>query len=227
VTRQPEVSGLEAARAGHADGLPARLRHVYWVGGGSGSGKSVVARRLASRHGLRRYATDDMMTDHASRSAPDECPSLTKFAAMDMDERWVNRSPETMLETFHWFRGEGFGLIVDDLLRLSGSQGVIAEGFRLLPRLVKPLLSVPANAVWLLPTPEFRQAAFAHRGSLWEIPRKTSDPGRALRNLLDRDRMFTDRLRNEAKSLDLHVVEVDTTMTEDDLVARVTAAFRL
>ena len=37
---------------------------------------------------------------------------------MDMDERWVNRSPGTMLETFHWFRGEGFGLIVEDLLRL-------------------------------------------------------------------------------------------------------------
>jgi 2-phosphoglycerate kinase len=216
VSRQQEVAGL-----------PARLRHVYWVGGGSGSGKSVVARRLASRHGLRRYATDDMMADHASRSAPDECPSLTEFAAMDMDERWVNRSPETMLETFHWFRGEGFGLIVDDLLRLPSSQRVIAEGFRLLPRLVTPLLSVPANAVWLLPTHEFRQAAFAHRGSLWEIPRKTSDPRRALRNLLDRDRMFTDRLRDEAKSLDLHVVEVDTTMTEDDLVARVTADFRL
>jgi len=221
------VSGLEAAPTGHAAGLPPRLRHVYWVGGGSGAGKSVVARRLASQHGLHRYPTDDMMADHASRSTPDECPSLTEFAAMDMDERWVNRSPETMLETFHWFQGEGFGLIVDDLLRLPSSPGVVAEGFRLLPRLVKPLLAVPANAVWLLPTPEFRQAAFAHRGSLWEIPFKTSDPGRALRNLLDRDRMFTERLRDEAKRLDLHIIDVDTTMTEDDLVARVTAAFRL
>jgi hypothetical protein len=39
--------------------------------------------------------------------------------------------------------------------------------------------------------------------------------------------MFTERLRAEAANLDLHVIEVDTTMTEDDLVARVTAAFRL
>jgi hypothetical protein len=216
-------SGLEAARAGDAAGLPARLRHVYWVGGGSGSGKSVVAQRLASRHRLLRYATDDVMADHASRCAPQECPFLTEFAAMDMDERWVNRPPETMLETFHWFQGEGFRLIVDDLLRLPGDRGVIAEGFRLLPRLVKPLLTVPASAVWLVPTPEFRRAAFARRGSLWEIARKTSDPERALRNLLDRDRMFTERLRDEAEGLDLHVIEVDTTMTEDDLVGRVTA----
>ena len=59
----------------------------------------------------------------------------------------------TMLETFHWFRGEGSGLIVEDLLRLDGEPGVIAEGFRLLPRLVKPLLAVPVTsaAVWSSP----------------------------------------------------------------------------
>jgi hypothetical protein len=55
---------------------------------------------------------------------------------MSMDERWVNRSPETMLETFHWFRGEGFGPIVEDLLALPAEPGVVAEGFRLLPHLV-------------------------------------------------------------------------------------------
>jgi hypothetical protein len=41
----------------------------------------------------------------------------------------VNRSPETMLETFHWFRGESFSLIVEDLLRLSTEPCVIVEGF--------------------------------------------------------------------------------------------------
>jgi hypothetical protein len=126
-----------------------------------------------------------------------------------------------MLEAFHWFRGEGFDLIVDDLLRLPVQPGVLAEGFRLLPRLVKPLLAVPDHAVWLVPTPAFRRAAFESRGSLWEIARKTSDPGRALRNLLDRDRMFTERLSGEAESLGLRVIELDTTMTEDDLAERV------
>jgi hypothetical protein len=144
-----------------------------------------------------------------------------------MDERWVSRSPEAMLETFHWFRGEGFGLIVDDLLRLPARPAVIAEGFRLLPHLVGPLLAVPGHAVWLLPTPAFRRAAFSSRGSLWEIARKTSDPGRALRNLLERDRMFTERLCGEAERLGLPVIEVDTTMTEDDLAERVTEALGL
>jgi len=104
---------------------------------------------------------------------------------------------------------------------------VIAEGFRLLPRLVKPLLAVPDHAVWFLPTPGFRRAAFDSRGSSWEIARKTSDPERALHNLLGRDRMFTARLFEETKRLELRVIEVDTTMTEDDLAERVTEAFGL
>ncbi|WUI02797.1 hypothetical protein OHR68_13620 [Spirillospora sp. NBC_00431] len=207
--------------------LRTRLRHVYWIGGGSGAGKSTIARRIATRHGLHLYATDEMMSDHASKSTPKDSPFLSEFKAMDMDERWVNRSPETMLETFHWFQGEGFGLIVEDLLRLPREAGVIVEGFRLLPHLVKPLLIVPGHAVWLLPTPEFRRAAFEHRGSLWEIARKTSNPELALRNLLARDRMFTERLYKETKRLELPVIEVDTTMTEDDLAERVTKAFGL
>ncbi|GAA3410933.1 hypothetical protein [Streptosporangium vulgare] len=215
------------AGAADAAALRARLRHVYWIGGGSGAGKSTIARRIAARHGLRLYATDEVMPDHAGRSTPEDSPFLSEFQAMDMDERWVDRSPETMLETFHWFRGEGFHLIVEDLLRLPEKPGVIVEGFRLLPHLVMPLLTTPSQAVWLLPTPGFRRAAIDSRGSTWDIARKTGDPERALRNLLERDRMFTERLYEQTRSLQLRVIEVDITMTEDDLAGRVTEALRL
>jgi 2-phosphoglycerate kinase len=203
---------------------PSALRHVYWIGGGSGAGKSTVARRLAARHGLRVYSTDDVMPDHGGRITLDDAPLLSEFAAMDMDQRWVNRSPKTMLETFGWFRGEGFALIVEDLLRLPAEPGVLVEGFRLLPRLVRPLLAASDHAVWLLPTPGFRRAAFGSRGSLWQIAGKTSNPGKALHNLLDRDRMFTDHLRQEARDLRLRVIDVSTVMTEDDLARQVSQA---
>jgi 2-phosphoglycerate kinase len=221
--RREPGPGEIAADAALRDGLG----HVYWLGGGSGAGKSTIARRVADGHGLRLYATDDAMPDHARRCAPGDCPSLAAFAAMDMDERWLNRSPQTMLETFHWFQGEGFHLILEDLLRLPTRPGVIVEGFRLLPRLVQPLLANPDHAVWLLPTPGFRRAAFDSRGTLWDIARKTSDPHRALGNLLERDRMFTERLHQEARRLDLRVIEIDIPMTEAELADRVTEAFGL
>src|SRR5918999_763893 len=131
--------------------LHEQLQHVYWIGGGSVAGKSTIARRIAAEHGLRVYATDDVMADHARRSSREDCPLLHTFMAMDIDERWLNRTPETMLETFHWFRGEGFNLIIEDLLRLPREPEIIVEGFRLLPHLVKPLLSGLRRAVWLLP----------------------------------------------------------------------------
>jgi len=202
------------------------LQHVYWIGGGSCAGKSTIARRIAAQQGLRVYSTDDVMADHARRSSPNDCPLLYTFMAMDMDERWVNRTPKTMLETFHWFRGEGFELIVEDLLRLPRETPVIVEGFRLLPHLVKPLLSVTSRAVWLLPTSEFREAVVANRGgSAWSFLARTSDPERALRNLLERDRMFTDILRDETARLNLPAIEVDTSTTEDDLTRQVTDLF--
>jgi adenylate kinase family enzyme len=214
--------------AASAAALREQFRHVYWIGGGSGAGKSTVARRIAAERGLQLYSTDDVMTDHSRRSTPADCPFLHEFMAMGTDERWVNRSPEAMLETFHWFRGEGFHLITEDILRLPKETGVIADGFRLLPRLVEPLLAVRSHAVWLLPTPEFRRAVFDSRGGArWGFIGKTSDPERALHNLLERDRAFTQRLCEEAKRLGLNTIEVDAAMTVDDLAGRVTEAFGL
>jgi 2-phosphoglycerate kinase len=209
----------------NAAALRTRLQHVYWIGGGSGAGKSTMARRIADQHGLYVYATDHVMADHARRCTPEDAPYLSKFKTMDMDERWVNRSPEIMLDTFHWYRGEGFGMIVEDLLRMPAEPGIIAEGFRLLPHLVQPLLAEPSHAVWLLPTPEFRRTAFDSRRTTWDIPRKTSNPERARCNLLERDRMFTDRLLAQTKRLGLPVIEIDITMNEDELARQVTLAF--
>lgn len=206
--------------------LREQLQHVYWIGGGSCAGKSIIARRLAAQHGFGVYATDDVMSDHARRTTHEDSPLLHRFMAMDMDDRWVNRPPNTMLETFHWFQGEGFNMIIEDLLCFTRERGVVVEGFRLLPRLVKPLLSVPAHAVWLLPTPAFRHAVVESRGgSASGFLARTTDPERALDNLLERDRMFTDTLREETVRLEVPAIDVDATMTEDDLAKRVTEAF--
>jgi 2-phosphoglycerate kinase len=204
------------------------LRHVYWIGGGSAAGKSTITRRIAAEHGLQPYVTDDVMAEHACRSTSRDCPLLHLFVAMSMDQRWVDRSPETMLETFHWFRGEGFSMIVDDILDLPKQPGVVVDGFRLLPHLVEPLLADRRHAVWLIATPEFRQAVFESRGgSTWGFLAKTRDPERALRNLLERDAMFTERLKHEAQRLGLNTIEINVSKSEDDLTAEVVRMFGL
>jgi hypothetical protein len=210
------------------EALQDQLRHVYWIGGGSAAGKSTITRRIAAEHGLQAYVTDEVMADHAKRSTPRDCPLLHMFMAMNMDQRWVSRSPEAMLETFHWFRGEGFNMIIEDILNLPKEFGVVVDGFRLLPHLVMPLLADRSHAVWLIPTPEFRRAVLESRGgSKSGFIAKTSDPERALRNILKRDAMFTERLNDEAQRLGLNTIEVNLSMTEGDLTARVVRAYGL
>jgi hypothetical protein len=104
-------------------------------------------------------------------------------------------------------------MIVEDVLRLPREPGVIVEGFDCCHTIVKPLLPVRDHAVWLLPTPGFREACGA-----MGIPRQNKRPARARRNLLERDAMFTQHVRKEAQHLELNTIGVDSTMTVDELL---------
>jgi hypothetical protein len=197
----------------------AELSHVRWIGGGSGAGKSTVAAELARRHGVALYHVDPP-SQYIGRTTRESAPLLHDFAAMTVDERWVERSPREMMETFHAFQGESFDLVLEDLR--GGPPGpVIVEGFSLLPRLVMPLLADALHAIWLLPTPAFRRTAFDARGSTWSIAGRTSDPVRALENLLARDALFTDGLRREAAEWGGRTLDVDGTLTIEQTVEQV------
>ena len=203
------------------DLLPQRLRHIRWLGGGSGAGKSTIARQLAEKYGFRLYHCDDTQAAHTARSNSIDHPMLQAFIAMTMDERWVKRTPEEMYRTFHGFHGEGFGLILEDLLSLPDDLPVLVEGYKLLPRLVAPVLSRPDQAVWLIPTPEWRRTAFDLRGSLWSIAVRTSDPKTALANLLARDALFTEEVARQTATLQLTCIQVNGSAGVDELATRV------
>lgn len=199
---------------------PERLQHIRWIGGGSGAGKSTIACLLAEKHGLRLYHCDDTQSAHTTRSNAADHPMLHAFLSMTMDERWVKRTPEEMFHTFHGFHGEGFRFILEDLLDLPTDVPVLVEGYKLLPRLASPLLSRPDQAVWLIPTPEWRRTALQRRGSLWSIAGRTSDPETALANFLARDALYTEEVARQAAALRLPTIEVNGSATIDELVER-------
>lgn len=202
------------------------LRHVRFVGGSSGSGKSTLVERLAVHYGLRTYSTDPL-SQYVHRTTRTDAPLLHAFLEMGMDERWVSRSPEDMLTSFHGFQGETFHLIVEDLVALPKAPPIIAEGFALLPHLVAPLLSAPHQAVWLAATPDFRREAFRKRRIADMFTTRTSDPERALENLLLRDALFDDEIVSAAEALGLTVIRVDGSLTVEQLLRTVSHALDL
>lgn len=203
------------------------LDHVRWVGGGSGAGKTTLARMLAEQFECRLYSTDATIRAHSARLTSVQAPLLDAFQRSTMDERWVQRDPATMARTFPWFQGEGFDLIIDDLRRLPTTRVILAEGFRLLPRLVRPHLSAAHHAAWLAPTPPFRRQAFLGRDPADAFWSATTDPDRALANLLRRDRIFTDAVAAEATDAGLAVLRVDGTHTPEELAADLAGRFGL
>lgn len=211
-----------------AEELRKRLAGVRWIGGGPGAGKTTIARLLARRYGLGLYVADDALQAYGERLNRPEYPLTQAFIAMEMDERWVNRSPDEMFRTFHRFQGEGFDLIVDDLRLMSErGAGVIAEGLSLIPELVAPLLNTKDQAVWLVPTPEFRARAIEARGGTWSIAGRTSNPDRALANLRARDQLFSRELTRQVAALDLHELVIDGTVGIDELALRIARHFGL
>lgn len=172
-------------------------------------------------------STDAMIRAHSSVLGPEAAPLLERFRQMSMDERWLLRDPAEMYRTFPWFHGEGFALLVEDLRALPTDQITIVEGFRLLPGLVRPLLSEASSAVWLIPTPSFRRATFAAREPAEAFWLGTTDPQRALENLLARDQIFTAEVAAAATRDGLSSIPIDGEHSPDATAAAIAGQFGL
>lgn len=203
------------------------LDHVRWIGGGTGSGKTTMARLLAKRFRLAVYSADDAIGPHADRLSATSAPLLMRFRHMSMDERWLLRDPTTMYRTFPWFLGEGFDLVIQDLRALPHDSPILAEGFRLLPHLVRPHLSDRQHAIWLIPSSAFRRVAFTARHGREAFWLRTSDPPRALRNLLERDEMFAHVVTADAASHGLNTLVVDPARSVESTVEDLARRFGL
>ena len=183
------------------------LERVLWIGGGTGAGKTTIAKAIAERQGLEPYDYDwQDARGHNDRSRAERHPYRAAFLALSMDQRWVLQTPEAMADSTIGQFAERFEMVLEDLAAMDAPR-VVAEGFGLLPELVAPHLTSRRQAIFLLPTPATRERNYASRG--WAGIDGTSDHGRASRNKLDRDALLTEHVRRAARAHDLATVELD------------------
>jgi len=71
---------------------------------------------------------------------------------------------------------------------------IIAEGWGLRPQLVAPVIDSPRRMVVMVPTPEFRDHQVRELPRAGAIGARVSDPARAQRNRLARDRILADEV---------------------------------
>lgn len=198
-----------------AANLGNRLKHVVWIGGSTCAGKSTAAEALAEQFGLPTYHFDRREPFHIYRAIPEEQPNLIRFMSRTMDERWVLRTPEEMMEEVIACWKERFRMVNDDLLQMPTERVIVAEGAGFFPEDVAPLLPGPHQALWLVATPAFLTHVRSTRGRTIADNPHISDRDRAFRNLIERDQLIADYVRQQAEAHGLDVIEVDASVIED------------
>jgi hypothetical protein len=209
-------------------------RRVLWLGGAQWAGKTTTAFLLCARYPLIRYAYDyHDARAHADRTRanparyPDRHAWIAADDGGDRDANWVRREPHEMVESTRRTFAERFSMVLDDLAAMPSGVTVLAEGWGLRPEKVAPLIESPRQAIFLVPTEEFRQHQLATMPRARSFPVKgVSDPERAQRNRVERDRLLADDVVEQAGRLGLRVVHVDGKRDADQMVALVEEHFK-
>jgi hypothetical protein len=171
------------------------VRHVLWIGGPPGSGKTTVATRLARRHGLRWYNADTRTWTHRDRALSEGSDAAKRWEQWRYTMDPATPPAELFAMSLHRERGPMVG---DDLRALPKSPLVVAEGTVVSPALVADR----GRAVWLLPTPELQERRLNERD------------GTALQLYL----LLADEIEREARDHDAPILAVDGSRTIDETV---------
>ncbi|MGE5333383.1 MAG: zeta toxin family protein [Nitrososphaerota archaeon] len=183
--------------------------HVIWIGGSPCAGKTTIADTLAAKYHGNVYHFDRMEMRHIARSDEATNPDLMAFLALDMDQRWLTRSPDEMARNAIASWQARFPLVLEDLRAFPTDAPIFAEGPGLFPGCVAPLLSTPQQAVWLVTSERLCAAVRQQRKQRGGFALETSDPDLALRNIVRRDLLMAAYVQREAEALHLtcHVVD--------------------
>ena len=65
------------------------LAQAYFLGGSPCSGKSTIAKTLATQYELDYYNVDDHYPDHVNRCDPHKHPTMYKITRMSWDKIWM------------------------------------------------------------------------------------------------------------------------------------------
>lgn len=206
--------------------LRRRLAHVLWIGGPPDCGKTSIADLVAQHYGMQVYHFDRHEVAHFGRANPQKHPALYRAHPdrMTTEERWLGSSPRVMANETIACWSERCAMAIDDILEMSASSAIVAEGPGFFPQRLMDLIPDPSRAIWLIPSLEFKITSATGRnkpGNRWE----TSDPERAQRNLIERDLLMGEHIRREAQKLNLPIYEVDGSKDLSEVLADVEAYF--
>ncbi|MER7177525.1 ATP-binding protein [Streptomyces mesophilus] len=211
-------------------GLADRLSHVRWIAGGAGSGKSTLARLLADRYDVEIYCGDRAEHAWLERCTPQLHPRLASLRGLAPGAMWRERTGRQVFQEMPSLYGETIGFLVEDLLERPDERIILVDYFGTLPRDLAPLLRRPEQAVFLVPTPEFRHDALSARYADRARAQANwggEDPASTLAERLARDALWDEEVRRQAPVHGLAALTVDGSTPASVLADRIALRFEL
>jgi adenylate kinase family enzyme len=208
-----------------------RLSHVLWIGGSPCSGKSTISHTIARIYVFVDYHVDAWDGNHMARRIAAGDAEAQAFMSMSVEQRWVERSVETLTREAITSWSRAFPLVIEDLMALPTETFIVAEG-NFFPACVAPYLSTPRQAIWLVPTEEFCERGRRERWDQLAIRQKRHgvydegrDPEKRRQNIIARDCRLARYVRRQAEELSLTVYEVDGHRSREEMTELVERHF--
>jgi hypothetical protein len=207
------------------------LSHVLWIGGSPCSGKSTISHTIARICVFVDYHVDAWSANHLARRVAAGDVQATAFSHMSMDQLWLQRSVETLVQDTIEAWTREFPLVLEDLLALPKENLIVAEG-NFFPACVQPYLTHPQQAIWLVPTDAFceqgrreKWAELTRRQKRHGVYDEGSDPEQRRKNIIARDCQLAHVVKQQALDFSLAVHEVDGSRSRDEMTELVEQHF--
>ncbi len=117
-------------------------------------------------------------------------------------------------------------MVLDDLGQMPAEPAVLVEGWGIRPSMVAPLLTSRRQGIWLVPTEGLRRRQFEALPRAQRLSVETSDPERAQRNRVERDRLLSRDVVESARRLRLKVLMVDGKKSLEEVAGLVERHFQ-
>lgn len=199
------------------------LSPVVWIGGATDTGKTTISQIIAERYELQIYNYDRHNLLQLERLAQ-TLPRYRAFLDASLDERWVHPEPEDLLQFVLRDFQDRFPLVVEDLLDLPKEPMIVVEGFGLTPELLSPILSSKRQAIWLVPTEDFKRSSMERRNKP-SFRDQVSNPERVTKNVFIRDMLLAKQVRMQAQSHGLTVYEIDGSRSVEEMTTLIEQHF--
>lgn len=187
---------------------------LYMIGGSPCSGKSTLASLLARKYDLLHIKLDDLVDEMMSQASVDSRPICLLRQDRNPEQIWM-RHPKEMADEEWRFYEEIFPYVKSYLIK-NQDRPLLVEGAGLLPHLVKSLDGPAVSYLCLTPTADFQTKHYQQREWVPYVLEDTSNPEQAFENWMQRDILFAQMVRKEAKRLGYPSLMTDGSRSEKE-----------